>query len=79
MCGIPSPDNVTAVVGAGKESVLVLDAYLEEGGSHSPRVETFAFGPNGSTNGCPTGDPDRTPYGLWAQPKMRPKRRPTNR
>jgi hypothetical protein len=52
-CGIPSPDNVTAVVGAGKESVLVLDAYLEEGGSHSPRVETFSFGPNGSTNGCP--------------------------
>ncbi len=52
-CGIPSPDNVTAVMGAGKESVLVLDAYLEEGGSHNPRVETFAFGPNGSTNGCP--------------------------
>jgi hypothetical protein len=53
MCGIPSPDNVTAVMGAGKERVLVLDAYLEEGGSHSPRVETFAFGPGGSTNGCP--------------------------
>lgn len=54
MCGIPSPDNVTAVMGAGHESVLVLDAYLEEGGSHSPRVETFAFGPNGNTSGCPT-------------------------
>ncbi len=53
MCGIPSPDNVTAVMGAGKESVLVLDAYLEEGGSHGPRVETFAFGPGGSTSGCP--------------------------
>ncbi len=54
MCGIPSPDNVTAVMGAGHERVLVLDAYLEEGGSHSPRVETFAFGPNGNTSGCPT-------------------------
>src|SRR5579863_6165668 len=53
MCGIPSPDNVTAVMGAGQERVLVLDAYLEEGGSHSPRVESFAFGPNGATAGCP--------------------------
>ncbi len=53
MCGIPSPDNVTAVMGAGQERVLVLDAYLEEGGSHSPRVESFAFGPNGATSGCP--------------------------
>ncbi len=52
MCGIPSPDNVTAVVGAGQERVLVLDAYLEEG-THSPRVETFAFGPGGNTSGCP--------------------------
>ncbi len=54
MCGIPSPDNVTAVMGAGQERVLVFDAYLEESVSHSPRVETFAFGPNGSTSGCPT-------------------------
>ena len=53
MCSIPSPDNVTAVVGAGHEGVLVLDAYLEETGSHSPRVESFAFGPGGSTTGCP--------------------------
>jgi hypothetical protein len=52
MCGIPSPDNVTAVVGAGHERVLVLDAYLEEL-THSPRVESFAFGPGGSTSGCP--------------------------
>ncbi len=53
MCSIPSPDNVTAVVGAGHERVLVLDAYLEETGLHSPRVESFAFGPGGSTTGCP--------------------------
>jgi hypothetical protein len=53
MCSIPSPDNVSAVVGAGHERVLVLDAYLEEAGSHSPRVESFAFGPGGSTTGCP--------------------------
>ena len=53
MCSIPSPDNVSAVVGAGHELVLVLDAYLEETGSHSPRVESFAFGPGGSTTGCP--------------------------
>jgi hypothetical protein len=52
MCGIPSPDNATAVMGAGKESVLVLDAYKEEG-TQELRVETFAFGPGGSTNGCP--------------------------
>ncbi len=53
MCSIPSPDNVTAVVGAGHERVLVLDAYLEETGLRSPRVESFAFGPGGSTTGCP--------------------------
>ncbi len=52
LCGIPSPANVTAVVGAGQERALVLDAYREEG-TNSPRVETFAFGPGGSTNGCP--------------------------
>jgi hypothetical protein len=52
MCGIPSPDNVTAVVGAGHERALVLDAFLEEG-TNSPRVESFAFGPGGSTSGCP--------------------------
>lgn len=51
-CGIPSPDNVTAVMGAGDERVLVLDAYLEEAAPHSARVETFAFGP-GDANGCP--------------------------
>ncbi len=53
MCSIASPDNATAVVGAGHERVLVLDAYNEEGGTHSPRVESFAFGPGGSTSGCP--------------------------
>lgn len=53
-CGIPSPDNVTAVMGAGQERVLVLDAYLEEAPPHQARVETFAFGPGGDTSGCPT-------------------------
>jgi hypothetical protein len=53
MCGMPAPDNVAAVMGAGYERVLVLDAYLEEGGTHNAHVETFAFGPNGNTSGCP--------------------------
>ncbi|HVR04760.1 MAG TPA: hypothetical protein VMS02_01885, partial [Solirubrobacteraceae bacterium] len=52
-CGLPSPDNVAAVMGAGHEQVLALDAYLEEAPPHNARVETFAFGPGGNTSGCP--------------------------
>jgi hypothetical protein len=38
--------------GASKEGVLVLDAFTELS-TGTPRVETYAFGPGGSTAGCP--------------------------
>ena len=56
-CGMPAPNGETVLLGGfkesgGEEGVLVLDAYLEEI-THSPRVETFEFGPGGSVTGCP--------------------------